>query len=398
MSRATETRPAWRQQGGFALLVTLLVLVVGAATVFVSASQPAADQGPRAPERSRSLADAHDAVLAYAQFGGSNNKPGALPCPDTRDPGDPTEAPDMGQTGNHCQGSPDPVYLGRLPWRTVDLSRQSSERWIDVWYAIDGDFQDDPDDPPELNAETSADLVVLGTDPTGDGVARAAVLILPGAPLQDQPSRPSPDPAAYLEGENANGDSVFQDCAGVSDCNDRVIGMRADVLFDRIQRYVLAGVERALGNAHDRLGSLPYAAGFGGSVPACESDRLRGRLPRSAGDCAGAEPYIRDDDFESGDEWIYENDWPRLIVYEVDPDCSPGGGSCGTGTLQLNDDGGFDAVIAGAGRAHDDQSRPGTDVSDFLDSPDNRADDGVYRDHALSAADNDVFRAISVGP
>jgi type II secretory pathway pseudopilin PulG len=393
MSVGAESSRARHGQRGFALLVTLLVLVIGAATVFISARSTSGD-GAREQASSRLLADAHRAVNTYAQFGGTNNKPGALPCPDTSEPDD---AGNAGVAGSHCQGTPDPVYLGRMPWRTVDLPDDSGHTGPGIWYAIDGDYQDHTQ-PGALNAESAAGLTLLGAGLPGTGQPRVAVLIVPGPALAGQEGRPGTDVEDYLEGENADGDTTFRDCSDVADCNDRVIGITRDQLFDRVQRRVVDGIARALDNAEERLGHLPWASAFGDSTMSCEPDLTRGRLARNPGGCAGSEPWLRDEDFDGGDAWITDNAWDELVVYEVDPDCGEGGTGCGTGDLTLNGEANYDAILAAAGRPHPDQSRPGADVADYLDSETNRMDDGTYEQLSLTPEDNDVLRGVVIGP
>lgn len=393
MSRVTEKWPECRRQQGFALLVTLLVLVIGAATVFISARNTSAN-GSREQAASRLLERARTAVTTYAQFGGANNKPGALPCPDTSDPDD---AGNAGVAGSHCQGAPDAVYLGRLPWRTVDLAGDAGNTSPGVWYAIDGDYQDHTQ-PDELNAETGAGLTVRGAGAPGSGEPRVAVLILAGSPLAGQTGRPGTDRNDYLEDENADGDTEFRDCSDVPDCNDRVIGITRDRLFDRVQRRVVAGVARALENAEARLGFLPWASAFDDPDMRCEPDLVRGRLARNPGPCIGSEPWLRDEDFDGADEWIPDNGWDALVVYEVDADCAPDTADCGDGVLQLDDDAVFDAIVAAAGRPHADQSRPGAAIDDYLDSAANLSADGRYQQFPLTASDNDVLRGVSIEP
>jgi len=362
------------RQRGFTLLILLLALLVGGASLFLAARDPASARAAR-DERNRAQA-LHSAAAALIAYNlGDPDVPGALSCPDFDSDG---------TADSNCQSGSDPVYVARLPWRTLDMDREYGR----LWYALDRDFRDDPSAVKPLNATVPGSLAVGGKG------GFAAVLISPGEALPGQ-ARPSTSPSDYLEGGNADGDLDFVDCTHVADCNDRVRGIRVDRLFTRVQRRVLGEVEVVLRDFFaDRPGApaggyLPYAADFGTTV--CEQGRERGQLPLGPGDC-GAGEVLDSMDFP---QWVRDNDWLDLVVYHVDPACVEDQKNCGSGTLVLGSDAGLDAVAAAAGRAHTGQDRSaGADVADYLDAPINTDADGQYKEQTPSGADNDVFRGM----
>lgn len=366
------------RQQGYALLVVLLVLLVGGTSVYLAARDPGTAATASEPaERSRMLKDARTAVIAYAFSGGTSNQPGALPCVDTDVPGD-GEA-----NATHCS-SGDTIYLGRLPWKTIDVSRRSGV----LWYVIDGDFRDDTGAQP-VNVALEGSLMLNGK--TG----YAALIIEPGDVLSGQGGRPSSDPADYLEGENADGDEVFIDCATVQDCNDRVVGIRVDPLFEVVQRRVLAEIEQQLSGFHGDNGFLPFAAPFD-SGRQCASGTLVGRIATQSGSC-GVGNTLEAGDF---DTWIIDNDWLDHVVYRVAEECTQGQAGCTGADLQLEADAGLSVVLGAAGTELGGQDRTvaSPDITDFLDSDENTDGDKVFDDAPPSATDNDILRGFVLQP
>jgi hypothetical protein len=188
------------QRGAFLLLATL-VLVVAIGFVFAIELAAPASQASRDRATERAIAEAREALLAYAADRPVTTLvgPGYLPCPDLDNDGwaESTCGSLSGDSGQEER-------LGRLPWKTLgiaDLRDGDGER---LWYAVSTRYKG------LLNCAASAACVnmspdaALGTitvrDPSGavvhDGTlvepyraaegGAVAVVIAAGAPLASQ--------------------------------------------------------------------------------------------------------------------------------------------------------------------------------------------------------------------
>lgn len=425
-----------RRQKGFALLLILTILVLTGTTVFLTV----ASHGQRGNDRgtgpkNKAMKEAARAVIAYAVGSGASadRAPGALVCPDTSHPDDTVHASSGPghQSPGSCGANVD-VVIGRLPIRTLGLDPRSADAMEEIWYAIDRSYRDREDALP-INPATSEGLTVNGTR------GFAAVLILPSAPTQAQ-NRPSTEASDYFSPVNTGVDTslhdadAFIDCSRVSDhdpdepcgkgedrTHERVIGIGIDALFDPVQRRVLQKVARALDEYRDANGgTLPRSAPLGSSEGQCAPDTFRGHLPVEPPLDEGTEPPgtpdppgLPDEQCQEGEYLDYDfpvwvtdydetggNDWLRFVIYHVDCDvtaASQDEALCPQDNqgLSLNDQGAA-AVLSGAGRPLVGQTRPGTEIEDYLDHPDNQLDDGEYFDFPLSRTDNDAFRGLQL--
>ncbi len=173
------------KQQGFALFLLVILLATAAATVTVKAinhrsgyTQIARDQITVA-----ALAQAKDALIGYAiTYGDTHpgNVYGFLPCPDI----------DGTNFNKPAQGVPDPIcgtqnvsQIGRLPWRTLDLSLLRSGDGECLWYAVSGTYKNSPK-TGLMNWDTNGQLRVYASDGTtlltpADNQA-VAVIFAPG--------------------------------------------------------------------------------------------------------------------------------------------------------------------------------------------------------------------------
>jgi hypothetical protein len=209
------------QRGAFLLLATL-VLMFAIGLVFAIELAAPASRASRERATAQALAEAREALLAYAADRPVNAivGPGYLPCPDLDNDGwaESTCGSLSGDSGQQER-------LGRLPWKTLgiaDLRDGDGER---LWYAVSSRYKG------LLNCAASAacvdmsPAVALGTitvraasgallhDGTVAEPYRAAeggavaVVIAPGAPLGSQSRNCAAGDclraANYLEGDNA---------------------------------------------------------------------------------------------------------------------------------------------------------------------------------------------------
>lgn len=183
-------------QRGFALLLILLLLGVGALAVFVTGLNRATQQLERDRITSEALAQAKMALIGYAVSVAltpmGTTRPGNLPCPDLNDDGVAETA-----CGNALGTTGQSLRLGRLPWKTLglpDLRDGSGER---LWYAVSTNYKKNTPFAV-LNSDTGLGTITVrdltgaivndGTNPflapnppAPSGVI--AVIIAPGGPL-----------------------------------------------------------------------------------------------------------------------------------------------------------------------------------------------------------------------
>lgn len=383
MLRVTERRPNWSRQRGFILLVTLLVLVLGAATLYVSATSPGRRGSAETDERTAEvLAQAREIVIARALA--DDQRPGSLPC----------ASPDTGGSGTY-DGDPCDTDFGRFPYRTLDSAPLKDGDSELLWYVLDPGFRDRASQHP-INPHDKPGALQIG-----DRGHFAAVIMAPGAPLEGQVDEARDEVDEYFEAGNDSA-PLFSRCEEVSDCNDRLRGISVDELFHKVQQRVLKVVTERLAEFYEDSapvsGSryLPYAEGFGGSDCAAEGEP--GYLPvtdneSGNGDCGKA---LKESEFPG---WIVANEWLGLIVYHVDPACTQAQRTCEETSLSL-DDKRVHAIVGATGRPMDEapinQNRDGSDVdiNDYLESSENTDLDSVYENRRLTRGHNDVLSGV----
>ncbi len=307
-----------RLQNGAALLVLVTGLLAMTGYTLLQLTHANQQRFAHQQEITRSLAAAKNALIAYAvtyvDHYGHNTRGGVgrLPCPSGSRYGSPV-------------GTCGPDAIGYLPgvWKRgkkqIDIDHL--ERFLDrdLWYSVSADYRFNPAFNP-LNSNQSDYLLTVDGD---DQVV--AVIIAPGPPLPGQ-SRVGGAGAIsdYLEGENADGDSVFR-TAG----NDRLVTITRSELMPLIERRVLGFARDWLAEYRLQYGYYPFAAAFGDPDGACQNGLTRGRLPMRAGDCTEV-PLgdLRSQFVPKGrtvsETWFGNYHWSDFIYYQSDPGCLPG--------------------------------------------------------------------------
>ena len=237
-------------------MVMLVILVLGAITIFVSTLSSSARQTDRDKVTADALAKAKEALIGRAVS--DLTSPGSLPCPDNTDSG--SAGSPVGQPGNNC-----PSYIGRLPWKTLglpDLRDGAGER---LWYVLSPNFRDYVTSVP-INSDNQGSFTVTGSVPASNVIA---IVFAPGSVLSSQnQSRSSGNTIGcttdgntetenlcaknYLEGSNANLSTQaspnlsYQSAASSSTFNDQEIIITHDQLFASVEMRIAREVKKCL--------------------------------------------------------------------------------------------------------------------------------------------------------
>ena len=184
------------KQKGVALWMLLLAVVMAGGFAFYRTANIQLSHVQQDNKLATAMAKAKEALIARAVT--DDNRLGSLPCPDliTNSPGL-SNIPGDGKadmfTMTQC-----PSYVGWLPWVTLDLPEPSDGSGTRLWYVLAPALRDDDSAQP-INSDTAMGLQVDGNNDI------AALIIAPGSALSGQ-TRPSNNPADYLDEENGNGD------------------------------------------------------------------------------------------------------------------------------------------------------------------------------------------------
>ena len=261
-----------RSRGLTLLLATIALALAFAAIAMLSAIAPTAH---RNAESDRALAQAREALVAYAADRDINAwvGPGYLPCPDLDDDGW-AEATCGSQGGDTGQAQ----RLGRLPWKTLGLPDLRDGHGERLWYAVSSKHKGLLNCAPSRACLDMSPDAALGTisvrdahgtlvhDGTStdlysvDRTGAAAVIIAPGPPLvrvgapdlQRRDGAAKADPANYLD--KAPADRGAEDNADFVDRNDpagragNTNGFIQGPVFDRGGRVVVNDRVAAIGH------------------------------------------------------------------------------------------------------------------------------------------------------
>ena len=121
-----------------ALVVATLLLMACIGVVFAMGMADGVNGAQRERESLRALAEAREALIAYAADHPINSVvgPGYLPCPDIDDDGW-AESTCGSQNGDSGQAE----RLGRLPWKTLGLADLRDGHGERLWYAVSSKYK-----------------------------------------------------------------------------------------------------------------------------------------------------------------------------------------------------------------------------------------------------------------
>jgi len=284
------------RQAGAALLVMMAILVIGMTSFMVGALNSATlNEGALVQSRNAAvLAEAKSALIGYVVkevLDLSENVPGRLPCPES-----PSDAGTVneGRAGSACSPNfPTNKTIGRLPWRTLGVSKLADAASEPLWYAVSPSWVlSTPNPPPVINSGSAGELSVDGV---GDVVA---IIIAPGRPMNVNPTggqvaqgcQPriqvrgdrshtpaggNPDYRNYVECQNASSpiDGVFgtavADNATSPVVNDQLVIITSRELLNAIQGPLAERMQRTVAPLLSEYSSLwpdgtflPYAVPF----------------------------------------------------------------------------------------------------------------------------------------
>ncbi len=143
------------RERGAILLVATLILMVAIGFVFAMELGAPASAASRQRETERALAEAREALLAYAADRPVTDVvgPGYLPCPDVDNDGW-AESTCGSLSGDSGQAE----RLGRLPWKTLGLADLRDGEGERLWYAVSSKYKG------LLNCAASAACVDMSPD------------------------------------------------------------------------------------------------------------------------------------------------------------------------------------------------------------------------------------------
>ncbi len=371
MRRRSAGQHAFSRESGQGLFVLLaLLLFVGAGLIF-SLARPAPPNIKIDKQTTAALAQAKAALIGYAAT--DSNRPGELPCPDVDNDGASTPISDY--AGSNCVN-----LVGRLPWRTLglpDLRDGSGER---LWYALSDNWHAGA--APPLTSDTMGQLTVTGSAPATNVVA---IVFSPGEVLGTQVRDPANqnNVANYLEGENANGDTIFTTGAASATFNDRLLVITTADLMPVVEQRVAREMISILQSYKTATAALGYNGGAGVYPWADYSDGNsntglnRGRFP-----CNSATPENwGSNGTPTLPNWLTNgcpvSGWSDVIYYtaaknRLDAGCS----SCTATTLSVNGVAGTDLVLLTPGAAS--TSPRGTWTTAYFQDSENTNNDDSY--------------------
>ena len=314
-----------RSQHGAAFIVMLVILVMGATAMLVSSLSNSALRIERDKITADALAQAKEALIAYAissenvNGGSGAARPGNFPCPDNN-------VPSTGYESGSCSSG----AVGRLSWKTLGLPELSDGDGEPLWYSLSGNFRKAA---TRINSDTLGTLPVYDRDGTTlltpSGSEAVAIIFAPGSIVSNQQRNSSTDKTTasnYLEAANGlnnytiNGPFIAADKSDTF--NDRLMIIRTRDFMPTIEKRVAKELQTILANYFADNGFYPFPAPFNtcSGTSSCDSDSniCRGRLPYNAQPTNwGSQPNYSLPTGAGGSTWFTTNRWYRVIYYSV---------------------------------------------------------------------------------
>ena len=278
------------RQRGVALLMILAIAGILAVVLVGNALVRKHTEQERLAVTQAALAQAKEALIAYAvarmdrDYDGAPDVPGHLPCPSVSLPTSPN---DEGNEEMSCAAE-NVTVVGRLPWKSLGIAPPRDGSGECLWYAVSGRFKNNPRGDI-VNWDTEGHIRVLA--PNGQVIANkvAAVIFAPGPALGQTrvrgtragyPSEPADNmptcpgsytPADYLE--------ELRDAANNLIASNRTMATNTSQALPATSTVTQGGVDPGTGTVkvNDRIATITTAEIFAAVKRRSDFDtRLRG--------------------------------------------------------------------------------------------------------------------------
>lgn len=415
-----------KRQRGAALLLSVLLVAIGAGLFVVNIARDTTRIVQSEQRLASGLNDAAEALLAHAVA--HPTRPGAFPCPDTNDDG----------IAESLVSGACPAYIGRLPWRTLGLGDVRDETAERYWYALSPNFRDSV----PINSDTKGNRVVRSGSAAVTLTSEAvAIIFAPGNAVGNQ-LRNSALAACAATGtsiaRNLCADNYLETAATVNNAsatgpyiaaaetplfNDRLVVLRTPDFIPLVERRVASELRQTLVNY--RATSKNVITGGGCSCyPWADSSNdgssntgsNRGRVPLTASphnwgaslkDPATNIVYT----LPTLPAYFQTNNWSTVIYYAVGRNALQNAGlsptACTTctvdpvtppppklfGTLSVDGTNGHALALITPGSAA--ANRPSASWTDYIDDAANRDNDDRFVTPASKLFDRDRLATVA---
>lgn len=271
----------------------MLLVFVAATTIFLQQSNAVGARNQADLVTARAMAQAKEALIGRAAT--NANLPGSLPCPNVN--GTTDTAPLF--VGIQC-----PSYIGRLPWKTLDVPEPLDGNGERLWYALSPGVRDQTSPPHTINPQIALELTLDGTPNI------AAIIFSAGAPLASQNRRLSNVVTDYLDGSNSDGDYNYVSGPASANFNDKTLAITRDELFKTVNQRVLAEIRGPTSS----YGLNNYFAA-NGYFPWADSD-IPGDGSGNVGMTSGKLPYNDIVIDPAALAWLTPNGWLPMLTYQ----------------------------------------------------------------------------------
>lgn len=252
-------RASRRAQRGMALLGLLAVAVMVFAYVLTSRLNAASQfVGVDREHNAKVLARAKQALIGWMAINvATDNNPGRLPCPEA------VNAIGTGSEGISAPlvtpSTPNCATVGRLPWRTLGLSKLVDAASEPLWYAVSpGWALQNSSTLLSINSDSQGAMTIDGQFPPNEVVA---LVIAPGPAMNVQAAggcaaqaqaraapAPTMNPANYIECFNA-ATPAFSTTGPATSFNDQVVRVTVADLMPALEAAIADRAQREIAPA-----------------------------------------------------------------------------------------------------------------------------------------------------